>query len=114
MTTSSPGGRVDETADSRRLQLVGLARRAGRVVAGTQAVREAGRRGDLRLLLIARDATDNARRRVRGAASDRAVATLRCGTRETLGRAIGRAGVAVVGVTDPGLADRIRAAGTAG
>jgi ribosomal protein L7Ae-like RNA K-turn-binding protein len=100
---------IDPADERAILQLVGLARRAGRAVAGTQAVREAGSRGELNLVLVAGDAADNARRRVAGILENREVAMVRCGTRETLGRAVGKPGAAVVGVRDPGLAERILA-----
>ncbi len=86
-------------AERQVLQLVGLARRAGRAVAGTQAVRDAGRRGELAAVLLAEDATDNA---------------LTCGTRETLGNAVGRKGAVVVGIADPGFARRILSVGPSG
>ena len=108
MAPPSPG--TEDRSDVKTLQLVGLARRAGRAVAGTQAVRDAGRRGELRLILVAGDVTENARRRVSGVLADPAVEVVECATRQTLGRALGRQGVAVVGITDTGLASRIRAA----
>lgn len=101
-------------SDGKALQLLGLARRAGRAVVGTEAVREAGRRGELDLALIARDASANARRRMRGLLADPAVEVVWCGSRESLGRAVGRTGVAVVGVSDRGLARQIAAAACRG
>ncbi len=101
-------------AERQVLQLVGLARRAGRAVTGTQAVRDAGRRGELAAVLLAEDATDNARRRVKAILGDPDVAVLTCGTRETLGNAVGRKGAVVVGIADPGFARRILSVGPSG
>lgn len=89
------------------LQTLGLARRAGRAAVGTRAVMTAARSRRLEALIVARDASPHALERVRGAA--RGVPIVRCGTRETLGLAIGRGPVAVVGVTDRELARRIAA-----
>ncbi len=100
-------GVVDPGMEQRALQLVGLARRAGRAVAGTQAVRDASRRGSLSMVILATDAADSAHQRIARVLEDPAVLVLRCGTRETLGTAVGRSGSVVVGISDPGLARRI-------
>lgn len=57
------------------------------------------------LVLIARDAGRNARGRLAPEVAE--VETLRCGTRRSLGAALGRGPVAVVGVTERGLATRL-------
>ena len=92
-------------AERSALQTLGLARRAGRAAVGTRAVLTAARSRRLEALIVAHDASPNAMNRVRGAA--RRVPIVRCGTRETLGLALGRGPVAVVGVTDRGFARRI-------
>ncbi len=101
------GGAGPELVDRDRLRLLGLAHRAGRAVIGTRAVQAAGRAQSLHALVVARDAAPNALERVRAAASGLRV--LRLGTLESLGRAVGRDSVAVVGVTDRGLARRLGA-----
>jgi ribosomal protein L7Ae-like RNA K-turn-binding protein len=88
-----------------RLQALGLARRAGRAAVGTRAVLVAARTRRLSALIVARDASPNALERVRGVI--RTIPIVRCGTRETLGLAVGRGPVAVVGVTDREFARRI-------
>jgi hypothetical protein len=72
--------RTAPVLEASALQAVGVARRAGRVEIGTRAVRQAGREGRLAAILVARDASDNARERV------------------------GRGPVAALGITAPGLA----------
>ena len=59
------GPRPGAGRDRSVLQLVGLARRAGFAVVGTQAVRDAARRGELSVVVVAEDATENARKRLR-------------------------------------------------
>lgn len=102
--------------ERRALQALGLARRAGRAVVGAGAIREAAADGDLQLVVLAGDATDNALGRLRGALERSGAARVRLGSRAELGSALGRGPVAAVGVTDRGLAERIRrlAAGRAG
>lgn len=65
----------------------------------------AARSSRLEALVVARDASPNAMERVARAA--RGVPVVKCGTRETLGLAIGRGPVAVVGVTDREFARRL-------
>lgn len=89
------------------LQVLGLARRAGRAAVGTRALKDASADGELHLVVLARDATDNAVARLRGAIERSGAARVRCGSRVELGAALGRGPVAAVGVTDPGLAKRI-------
>jgi ribosomal protein L7Ae-like RNA K-turn-binding protein len=89
------------------MQLVGLARRAGYVAVGTRAVREAAGRGEACVVVVARDATDNARKRLHGLAGRPEVEVVECGTRGSLGRAVGRDEAVVVGIGDRGLGRRI-------
>jgi ribosomal protein L7Ae-like RNA K-turn-binding protein len=92
--------------ERKALQTLGLARRAGRLAIGTEAVLKAGKARRLTVAVIARDASENARRRVAGRLGD-GVPMVECGTRESLGRAVGRGRVAVLGVTDVSLGLRI-------
>jgi ribosomal protein L7Ae-like RNA K-turn-binding protein len=94
--------RSAEEADA--LRVLGLARRAGRVVVGSDAVRAASRQGKVAVIVVARDVGESARRRLRSAL--RATPTFECGTMEELGAAVGRGRVVVVAVTDSGLARR--------
>jgi ribosomal protein L7Ae-like RNA K-turn-binding protein len=89
------------------MQLVGLARRAGYVVVGTRAVREAASRGEVCVVVVARDATANARKRLLSLSGRPDVEVIECGTRGSLGRAVGREEAVVVGIGDRGLGRRI-------
>lgn len=97
--------------ERRVLQLLGLARRAGHAVVGTQAVKDAADRGELTVVIVAGDATANAWRRLEGTVGDGRVPVVSCGTRESLGRAVGRGGAVVAGVRDRGLGERIESLG---
>jgi ribosomal protein L7Ae-like RNA K-turn-binding protein len=89
------------------LQLVGLARRAGFAVVGTQAVREAARRGELKVVVVAEDATENARKRLRALLEQSDLEVVTIGTRGGLGCAVGRPEAVVVGIRDRGFGLRI-------
>lgn len=98
--------RPDE-AERRALELLGLARRAGRVVLGTQAVREAGAAGRLRSVLLAEDAGASARGRLGSALDARGVTVLRVSSRTKLAAALGREDLVTAGVTDEGFARKL-------
>ncbi|MFQ5689881.1 MAG: L7Ae/L30e/S12e/Gadd45 family ribosomal protein [Gemmatimonadota bacterium] len=93
-------------AEARALGVLGLACRAGLVVVGTRAVRDAARRGELAAVLVAGDATENARQRLAGVVS-RGIPLASVGDRRGLGATVGRAGVVAVGLKDAKLALRI-------
>lgn len=96
-----------KTAD---LRMLGLARRAGRVEIGEEAVGTAARAGKAALLLLASDASENTKKRAESFAfaAGAPLAHLDCGKTE-LGRALGLDGPAMAAVTDPGLAAAVAA-----
>jgi len=98
--------RPDES-ERRALELLGLARRAGRVVLGTRAVREAGAAGRLRSVLLAADAGAGARGRLGAALGAGGVTVLRVSSRRRLADALGREDLVTAGVTDEGFARRL-------
>ncbi len=90
------------------LSLLGLALRGGNLAVGEEPVEAVARARDARLLILASDAADNTRRRVSHFADAGACIWIRVPfTKEELGRAVGRGGVAVCAVTDVGLAAAI-------
>ena len=90
------------------LNLLGLARKAGRVVCGEEAVSEAAEGKKIRLLLYAGDAAANSCRRALTFAAKGACLALQipCGKAD-MGRAVGYAECAMLGVTDIGFAGAI-------
>ena len=98
-------GRVDSLIVRRCLDLIGLARRAGEVVAGFEKTKARLREGRGGVLLEASDGAADGRGKIRALAPDLAVVDLF--SAEDLGRALGRDN-AVHGVIDRGrLADRL-------
>jgi ribosomal protein L7Ae-like RNA K-turn-binding protein len=85
--------------------MLGIARRAGLIVLGTRAVRGALRKGRVHLLIVAKDASANALARL--GSEGRNVPQMRLGTREILGKAVGRGEMVVAGITDSDLATKL-------
>lgn len=92
---------------SELLGLLGLARRAGAVVSGTEAVRRAIREGEARLVLTAGDASGVQLDKIRSTMRDRPIPRAVLGDRSALGAAVGRAPLSAVAVTHPSLAARL-------
>ena len=90
------------------LALLGLARRAGAVVKGTEATRQALRRGEARLVLFAEDGSDTQRGKILPLATARGIPLATLGSREELGAALGSGSLAVVAVTRAGFAKQLR------
>ncbi|MFW5951968.1 MAG: L7Ae/L30e/S12e/Gadd45 family ribosomal protein [Gemmatimonadota bacterium] len=89
------------------MQLLGLAARAGAVVAGTQPVREKVRTGAVRFALVATDLTPTGRDKLLPLLEGRNVPFVVRYERVELGRAVGKSPLATVGVVDSGFAERL-------
>ena len=92
------------------LGLVGLGIRGRRAVVGVQQVRDAARRGKLKLALVAGDASKNSMDKVVPLLTARGVAMIEGLTSADLATVCGRESVSAIGVLDSGLASGIRAA----
>jgi ribosomal protein L7Ae-like RNA K-turn-binding protein len=90
-------------------RLLGLARRAGAVVPGTAAVRDAIRSGEAKLVLLAGDASPAQLAKIRRTMEGRPVSEASLGSRVDLGAAVGLAPISAVAVTSTPLADRLAA-----
>lgn len=90
------------------LALLGLARRAGAVVQGTDATRRALRVGEVRLLVIAEDGSAVQKGKVLPLARRRGVPWITLGRQEELGKAVGSGPLTVVGITGSGFAGALR------
>lgn len=89
------------------LRLLGLARRAGGVAPGTDAVRRAIREGEARLVLMAGDASSVQLDKVRTTLKNRTIPQAVLGDRNTLGAALGLGPLSAVAVTNASLADQL-------
>jgi ribosomal protein L7Ae-like RNA K-turn-binding protein len=86
---------------------LGLAARARTMKAGEEAVLAALKHKNARLLVIAENASENAKKRWRFRAESFQVPYIIFGTQEELGRAIGSSFKTIVAVCDPNLAQAI-------
>ncbi|NLL48376.1 MAG: 50S ribosomal protein L7ae [Firmicutes bacterium] len=88
---------------------LGLARRAGKVVSGEQAVVGAVKRGQVRLVLISQDASSNTYRKFSALAQNHNVRYVIYGEKDLYGQALGQSSRSIVGVLDRNFADVIQA-----
>jgi len=89
--------------------LLGLARRANRLSIGSRETRMALRRGEVRLVLVAADASPRDRERLMRVAEEEHVPARTVEDRASLGQAIGAGDVTAVGVRDSGMAEALEA-----
>jgi ribosomal protein L7Ae-like RNA K-turn-binding protein len=89
------------------MQLLGLARRAGAVAPGTDAVRHAIRAGEARVVLFAGDASQAQLDKIGRTLHERRIPRARLGDRNALGAAVGLAPLSAVAVTDASLAEQV-------
>lgn len=92
------------------LRLLGLARRAGAVAPGTEAVRRAIREGEAQLILMAGDASSVQLEKIQTTLHGRSIPRVILGDRNTLGGAVGLAALSAVAVTNRSFAEPIVAA----
>lgn len=89
-------------------QLLGLAYRAGRVVTGDELVLRAVRRGRVRLVILAADASERTRKKWQDKCAFYAVPLVVTSDRTQLGEALGKEERVIVGVTDENFARRLK------
>ena len=82
----------------RLLELLGLERRSGRLLAGGDVTLAGLRRGKVRLVVLAADLAARRQRELGRRAAEAGAPVLRFGTQQVLGRAVGRSPPRVVGV----------------
>ncbi|NCU27173.1 hypothetical protein EOM86_10720 [Candidatus Nomurabacteria bacterium] len=88
--------------------MTGLAAKAGKIAAGARACEEAVRTGRIFLVMIAEDAANNTTEGIEKLCIRNDVPYMVIGKIETFGDHVGRSGIAVLGITDTKLADRIK------
>ena len=96
------------------LGLLGLGLKAGTVVVGTNGVRAALQRGDLALVVLARDLSARTEEKVARLARGSSVPILVGPSARELGSRLGRDEIQAVGVRDRRLADGLRERWTTG
>ena len=89
------------------LGMLGLATAGGRIALGDSAVREALFRGKAQLIIFARDCGENTREKISRQCIEKGVSHIEFSDKETIGKAVGREGKAVVALTDSGFAKAV-------
>jgi len=91
------------------LSCIGLCKKAGRLISGTELTAEAIRGGKIKAAFTSLDASKNTVKRISDCCSYRGVRYIQLPhTSDQIGRALGReSGIASFGVTDEGFADMI-------
>ena len=91
--------------ESKALNYLSLARKAGKAELGEEPVGAAARAGKAYLIVVAQDASDHTWRRAKSFAAGTEQQTLRLQTsKDELGLAIGRQSLAIAAITDAALA----------
>lgn len=101
-------GLIRERVSRKVVSLLGLARRARRLVSGADAVRSALNRHTARLILMANDASANSVPKIRALAAAGGAPSIQVMGKEELGAAVGGAPRSCVAVIDPKFADAIK------
>lgn len=89
------------------LAMLGLARRAGAVIMGSEPVRQSVRGGNVALVVLAEDAAPGQAAKVERLLAHGSVPWRRFGTRVELGAALGGPPYSAVALTRAGFADRL-------
>lgn len=98
---------INEVAKKKALGLVGLGLRGRMAVVGVAQARDAAKHGKLKVALVASDASKNSLDKITGLLAAHDVPVIDGLTAAELGGMSGRESVAVIGVTDRGLAKGI-------
>ena len=99
---------VDAMTERRLLGLVGLGVRARNAVVGVARVRDAAKRGTLKLAIVAPDASRHSLDKVVPLLAARHVRVIHGPSSAMLGGVVGREATAVVGITNAALARGVR------
>jgi ribosomal protein L7Ae-like RNA K-turn-binding protein len=92
---------------------LGLSRRAGHLIVGVDAVRQALQHDQVRCVIMARDASERARDKVVRLARGKAIPLLAGPSSESMARGLGLSEVMAVAVADRSLADGLLSSGAA-
>lgn len=90
------------------LSLLGLTRRAGKIITGDEACMKSVRSGKARLIIVAEDASDNTKKKYGDKCAHYNTKLIVTGDRVSLGAAIGRPEQVVMAIEDEGFASGIR------
>ena len=87
--------------------LLGIAMRAGKLVSGEDGTMIDLKKGNLNLVIVAEDASNNTKKLFKDKSSFRHVNCIELSTKSDLGISIGKDSRAVIGIKDIGFANKI-------
>ncbi len=87
--------------------LIGLSMKAGKVIFGTETVREAAERKKIKLIIVAEDAADRTILNFKKIAEKQKILFITWGTEQELSKAIGKENKVIIGIKDKNLANAI-------
>lgn len=89
------------------LAMIGLSMKAGKLVSGEFSVETGLKQGDVKLVVIAEDASENTKKKFRNMTAYRNIPYVEYKDKGTLGRCIGKEYRASIGICDDGFAKSI-------
>lgn len=87
--------------------MIGIAKRAGRVMSGSFQVEQALHKRQALLVIVAEDASDNTKKHITDMCRYRKIPRTAAGRKAELGRAVGQEERTCLAITDPGLAEAV-------
>ncbi|MGX4599217.1 L7Ae/L30e/S12e/Gadd45 family ribosomal protein [Faecalimicrobium sp. JNUCC 81] len=99
---------MNKTTEAKIYSLLGLAMRAGKLVSGDDTTLTELKKGYVKLVIIADDASNNTQKLFKDKSSFRSIPYINFSTKLQLGLAIGKAPRAVLGIKDSGFAKKIK------
>ncbi len=96
-----------KTNEEKIYSLLGLATRAGKIVSGDDSTLLELKRGNVKLVIVAEDASDNTKKLFRDKTAYRNIPQVNFSTKLQLGLCIGKAPRAAIGVKDANFADKL-------
>lgn len=89
------------------LNMIGLAAKAGKVVRGAQMCEKSLAEGKIKLLAVAKDASESSLEKIRYLSRIKGIRIMEIQDMQILGKHTGRTKISAAGITDTGFADRI-------
>lgn len=89
------------------LGLLGISAKAGKLVSGTDIVLEKMKKNQIKLVIVADNASDKTKKEMRFKCNQNNVPIVIWGDIDTNSKAIGKNNKAIIGILDKGLADSI-------
>ena len=81
-------------------QLIGLSKRAGKLISGSYAVEQSIKSGKAQLVIISQDASSNTTKKFAEMCKYRNIDVIRIGSRQALGQSIGKPERTLLAITD--------------